>query len=143
MRRGVEELHAMSAEQHAVLAHTVMRRQASLSIRVACVFVVLLIGLPLVNYYAPEAANRTIFGFTATWLFLGILFYPITWLLSAYFIKQSDRIEDECGDWRAVLGVEAGEPLEPVGIGEIHPAFIEDDLIQESKPHTQNEEEIG
>lgn len=120
-------------EQHARLAHLVMRRQAALSLRVAMVFIVLVFGLPLVNYYLPEIANAPVGGFTATWLFLGILFFPITWFLSAYFVRQSDRIEAECMDWRAVLGEEAGEPLEPEGVGEIHPAFIDDDLPSDRK----------
>lgn len=116
-----------SPEQHARLAHAVMRRQAALSLRVAMVFVVLIFGLPLVNLFLPDLANAPVLGFTASWLFLGVLFYPITWLLSGYFIRESDRIEAECADWRAVLGEEAGEPLEPEGVGDVHPAFIETD----------------
>jgi uncharacterized membrane protein (DUF485 family) len=108
-----------------------MQRQAALSLQVAFIFLAMLFGLPLVNHFAPDFANRNVFGFTLTWLFLGVLFYPITWVLSAYFVKQSDRIESECADWRAVLGVEAGEPLEPQGVGEVHPAFIETDLPEE------------
>jgi uncharacterized membrane protein (DUF485 family) len=121
------DIHALSEEQHAQLAHAVMRRQAALSLRVAFIFMVMVFGLPLVNYYFPEWANTPAFGFTWTWLFLGVLFYPITWALSAYFVRASDRIEAECSDWRAVLGIEAGEPLEPEGVGEVHPAFIETD----------------
>ena len=124
------DLHALTEEEHGRLAHMVMRRQATLSLRVAAIFLVMIFGLPLVNYYLPTLANTPILGFTATWLFLGVLFFPITWLLSAYFIKASDQIEDDCKDWRSVLGVEAGEPLEPQGIGDVHPAFIEDDIDQ-------------
>lgn len=122
------DLHSLTDEQHARLAHHVMRRQAALSLQVASVFLAMLFGLPLLNHFAPEFANRNLFGFTLTWFLLGVLFYPITWLLSAYFVRQSDRIEAECSDWRAVLGEEAGEPLEPEGLGEVHPAFIETDL---------------
>ena len=38
---------------------------------------------PLVNAFLPEIAQARIGGFSATWLFLGVLFYPITWLLSS------------------------------------------------------------
>src|SRR5262245_49093695 len=107
-----ERRGALSEQDHARLAHLVMRRQAALSVRVAAVFLIMVFGLPLVNYFLPGPANSPVLGFTATWLVLGVLFFPITWLLSAYFIQQSDRIEAECADWRAVLGAEAGEPLE-------------------------------
>jgi uncharacterized membrane protein (DUF485 family) len=117
-------------EHHSRLAHAVMRRQASLSIRVAAVFLIMLFGLPLVNRYMPAFANTRIWGFTATWFFLAVLFYPITWFLSWYFIKASDRIESECHDWRTVLGEEAGEPLEPAGVDDIRPAFIDDEKDQ-------------
>ena len=109
--------------QHERLAHAVMQRQAALSIRVAAVFFVLLFGTPLVNHLAPKLANQTVFGFTATWLFLGVLFFPITWLLAAYFIRASDRIERECADWRKVLGAEA----DTVPGAEVTPAFTDSD----------------
>src|SRR5258708_21726101 len=115
-------------ESHARLAHEVMRKQAALSIRIAAIFSVIPFGLPLVNLFLPKVADTPVLGFTATWLFLGVLFYPLTWLLSWIFINQSDRIEAECSDWRTVLGVEAGEPLEPEGVGDIKPAFLETDL---------------
>ena len=123
-----KKLGDLSPEEHARLAHIVMKRQAGLSLKVASVFVILLLGLPYLNYAAPTIANTDIFGFTASWLFLGVLIYPITIFLSFYFVKESDKIEAECADWRAVLGVEAGEPLEPQGLGEVKPAFLQDDL---------------
>lgn len=112
---------------HSRLAHHTMRRQAALGLRVMLIFLVVLLGLPLINRFAPELAAHNIFGFTASWLLLGVLFYPITWVLSYYFIKASNRIESECADWRKVLGEEAGEPLEPEGIDDVKPAFIKDD----------------
>ena len=97
--------HASHAtdEQYAELAHAVMHRQAALSRRVAAVFLFILFGLPVFNHFYPVAANRPMFGFTATWLFLGVLFYPITWLLSWYFIRESDRIEAESHQWDRLL----------------------------------------
>jgi uncharacterized membrane protein (DUF485 family) len=77
----------------ASLAKAMMQRQAALSIRVAAVFLILIFGLPLVNWLLPQVAASSVGGFTFTWLLLGVLFYPITWLLSAYFIRESDRIE--------------------------------------------------
>jgi len=132
MEKPENPLH-VPADRHHELAHAVMRRQAALSLRVASVFLLMLFGLPLVNYYLPDLAATPVLGFTATWLFLGVLFYPITWLLSWHFVRESDRIEAECADWRAVLGEEAGEPLEPAGVGEVKPAFIETDAVAEGE----------
>ena len=73
----------------------VMRRQSALSLKVAAIFVLLLIGLPLVNLFAPELVATKVGGFTFTWLFLGLLFYPITWAMSFIFVRRSDEIEAE------------------------------------------------
>lgn len=85
----------LTIEQQARLAKAVMHRQLALSIRVGMVFFILIFGLPLFNWLAPQAANGRIGGFTFTWLFLAVLFYPLTWLLSGYFIRESDRLEAE------------------------------------------------
>ena len=127
MLKNSPHLSQLSSADHERLAHAVMRRQSALSLRVASVFVVVIFGVPLFNHFLPEIAATPIFGFTATWLFLGVLFFPLACFLAAYFIRESNRIEEECSDWRTVLGVEAGEPLEPEGIGEVRPAFIKDE----------------
>lgn len=71
-----------------------MRRQARLGLRVAAAFVLILIGLPLLNLYYPDAMAGRVGGFTLTWLLLAVLFYPVTWLLSWIFVRGSDRAED-------------------------------------------------
>ncbi len=124
MRMSSKDIGQLSEQDHIRLANSIMRRQAGLSLRVAAIFLFLLLGLPLFNYLYPEAANTPVLGFTATWLMLGVLFFPVTWLLSAYFVKTSDRIEEDCMDWRSQLGREAGEPIEPQGVDDIKPAFI-------------------
>jgi uncharacterized membrane protein (DUF485 family) len=100
------DARALNPNEHARLAAHVMRRQAGLSLRVAFVFLSLVFGLPLLNYFAPQLANYRLGGFTATWLFLGVVFYPITVALSFYFVRHSDRIESECKDWRGILDAE-------------------------------------
>ncbi len=90
--QSAREISEARAEQ--ITSH-VMRRQLTLSLRVASLFIVLLFGLPLVNTYFPDVANQRVFGFTLTWLILGVLVYPVTVLLSYYFVKNSDRIETE------------------------------------------------
>ncbi len=100
------DLHALSEKDQARLARAVMRRQGALSLRVAAVFVVLVLGVPLVNAFLPEVAGTEISGFTLTWLFLGVLIYPITVALSFYFVGQSNKIEASCTDWRKTLAEE-------------------------------------
>ena len=75
--------------------HRLMRRQLQLSIACAATFVVALLGLPLLNYFAPELMARRVAGFTVTWLILGILFFPLVWIISFYFIKRSMALEQE------------------------------------------------
>jgi uncharacterized membrane protein (DUF485 family) len=75
------------------LTRSLMARQAALGIRVAVVFLVLILGVPLVNQFLPELSQQPVFGFPLSWFVLGILFYPLTWALSAYFVKASERME--------------------------------------------------
>lgn len=82
-----------SPEEAQGLVRRIMRRQAALSLKVAAVFVAILVVLPLLNLYAPALMATRIGGFSLTWFFLAVLFYPVTWILSAWFVKDSDRIE--------------------------------------------------
>lgn len=54
-----------------------------------------LFGLPLANYYAPELMATRMFGFTLTWFVLGVLFFPFVWIISYYFIKRSIALEED------------------------------------------------
>ncbi len=72
-----------------------MKKQLKLSLSVAAVFIVILVGLPLVNLYLPDLAKTGIGGFTLTWLILGVLFFPLTWILSSWFVKGTERIDAE------------------------------------------------
>lgn len=74
---------------------SLMRRQLSLSIACAATFLVALLGLPLLNYFAPAFMATRVAGFTLSWLILGVLFFPFVWIISYVFIKRSLRLEDE------------------------------------------------
>ena len=87
-------LEAETGARRELLAR-IMRRQAALSLRVAGIFVAILVLLPLINAFAAKQAGQTIGGFTLTWMILGILFYPITWALSKYFVGASEKVEAE------------------------------------------------
>jgi uncharacterized membrane protein (DUF485 family) len=49
-----------------------MRRQLGLSIGCALAFFVALLGLPLLNYFAPALMAVRVGGFTLTWLIVGV-----------------------------------------------------------------------
>ena len=71
-----------------------MRRQLRLSIACAVTFLIALLGLPLLNYFFPEAMATRVFGFTLTWFILGVLFFPFVWGISYLFIKRSIALEE-------------------------------------------------
>jgi putative solute:sodium symporter small subunit len=75
--------------------HELMRKQLKLSIACALAFFIVLLGLPLANYFAPELMAKRFFGFTMTWFVLGIGFFPAVWCIAFYFIKRSIRLEEE------------------------------------------------
>lgn len=75
--------------------HSLMRKQLKLSITCALSFLVVLLGLPLANYFLPELMATRIFGFTLTWFVLGIGFFPAVWIISYYFIRRSIALEEE------------------------------------------------
>jgi uncharacterized membrane protein (DUF485 family) len=81
-----------------------MRRQLSLSISCAATFFVALLGLPLLNYFAPELMATRVAGFSLSWLVLGVLFFPFVWIISYVFIKRSIALEEE-----EVLQAQAGK----------------------------------
>jgi uncharacterized membrane protein (DUF485 family) len=72
-----------------------MRRQLVLSISCGATFLVALVGLPLLNYYAPALMAARVAGFTLSWLVLGVLFFPFVWIISFAFIKRSIALEQD------------------------------------------------
>lgn len=86
---------AVQHHSDAELAGQLMRRQASLSLRVAAVFLFLILAVPLANQFAPAWSQQPVLGFPLSWFLLGILFYPITWALSTYFVRASEKLESE------------------------------------------------
>ena len=73
---------------------SLMRKQLRLSVTCAATFLVALLGLPLLNYFFPELMAARVFGFTLTWFLLGVLFFPLVWLISWLFIRRSIALEE-------------------------------------------------
>jgi uncharacterized membrane protein (DUF485 family) len=74
---------------------SLMRRQLSLSIACAVTFLVVLLGLPLLNYFAADLMATRVAGFTLSWLVLGVLFFPFIWIISWVFIRRSIALEED------------------------------------------------
>jgi uncharacterized membrane protein (DUF485 family) len=74
---------------------TLMRRQLGLSVACAATFLIALLGMPLLNYFAPALMAARVGGFTLSWLILGVLFFPFVWVISYIFIKRSIALEDD------------------------------------------------
>lgn len=72
-----------------------MKRQFRLSVFCASAFLLLLFGMPLMNYFAPELMARRVGGFTLSWLVLGVLFFPYVWIIARFFIVRSMALEAE------------------------------------------------
>jgi uncharacterized membrane protein (DUF485 family) len=72
-----------------------MRRQLQLSVACAAAFLIVLLGLPLANYYAPALMATRVAGFTLSWLILGVLFFPVVWTISWVFIRRSIWLEND------------------------------------------------
>jgi uncharacterized membrane protein (DUF485 family) len=86
------------AEQTAygeVLLQDLVRRQLRLGLSVAAVFLVILLGLPLMNLLFPELMQMRLLGLPMAWLALALLVYPFVWALAVYFVSTSKKYEDE------------------------------------------------
>jgi uncharacterized membrane protein (DUF485 family) len=92
-RSGEDELHSEA------FLHQLMRRQVKLSIGCAAAFLLALLGLPLLNYFAPELMSRRVAGFTLSWFLLGVLFFPLVWVIAFYFIRRSIALEEAETAW--------------------------------------------
>ena len=75
--------------------HTLIGKQLRLSIFCAAAFLLALLMLPLANYFFPEQMATRFFGFTLTWLILGVGFFPAVWLIAWVFIIRSIELEKE------------------------------------------------
>ena len=74
--------------------HHMMQRQLRLSLVCASLFLISLLALPLLNYFFPDVMSRSIFGFPLNWFLLGILFFPIVWVIAWFFIRRSIAFEN-------------------------------------------------
>ncbi len=82
-----------SGQKRTDFLHYLMARQLRLSLLCAICFLIVLLGLPLVNYFLPDLMATRLFGFTLGWFILGIAFFPFVWIISFIFIRRSLALE--------------------------------------------------
>ena len=78
-----------------ILLQDLIRRQLTLAISVAAVFLVVLFGLPLMNLLFPELMRVHVLGLPLAWLVLAALMYPFIWALALYYVATSKKYDDE------------------------------------------------
>lgn len=79
----------------AVFLNDLVKRQRALSLSVAITFLIIIFSFPLLNFFLRSLTAFQLFGFEISWLFLGILVYPMIWGLAFYFVSTADKYEDE------------------------------------------------
>lgn len=107
MKSKDESLEVTSGIHSEDFLRSLMRRQLKLSVSCALTFLFVLLGLPLLNFYAPELMARRVAGFTLSWLVLGVLFFPFVWAIAWVFIRRSIAMEEE----EVVVGLAAEKAL--------------------------------
>ena len=78
-----------------ILLEDLIRRQLRLGVSVAAVFLIILLGLPLMNLGFPGLEQMHVLGLPMAWLGLAMLIYPFVWVLAWYFVVTSRKYEDE------------------------------------------------
>jgi uncharacterized membrane protein (DUF485 family) len=99
MKAPVTDIHSEA------FLRSLMTRQLRLSILCALAFLLALLTLPLANYLFPEIMGMEVFGFTLSWLLVGICFFPAVWAISWFFIRKSIQLEED--EVREVHGAQA------------------------------------
>lgn len=72
-----------------------MRRQLSLSLRVAATLVAVLGAQPLVAWLLPGYADIRVFSIPLPWLVLGAGTYPLLIALGLYYVRNAETVDDE------------------------------------------------
>lgn len=72
-----------------------MHAQLRLAAIVGLVALVGIAGFPLLLMLVPTTRTLTVLGAPFPWLVLGLLVYPVVWVLARYYDHQAARIEAE------------------------------------------------
>ena len=82
----------------AIFLVSLMRRQLSLSLRVAATLGVVLGVQPLIAWVWPPYGDIQLIGIPLPWLVLGVGSYPVLIALGLYYVRKAETIDDEFSD---------------------------------------------
>ncbi len=78
-----------------IFLEALMRRQYSLSLRVAATLALMLGAQPLVAWWWPAYGRTDLFGIPLPWLVLGVCSYPVLVAIGLYYVQHAESIDDE------------------------------------------------
>lgn len=75
------------------LVRGLVRAQLGLALRLAAVVMTIVIAIPLLGNTFPEIGALTVFGVAANWLVLGLLLYPMFYLVGRLYVRLAEQGE--------------------------------------------------
>ncbi len=82
-----------------VLVQGLIRSQLRLALRLSAVITLLLGGLPLLFAVAPGLSDVEVLGLRLPWLLLGVLAYPLLFIVAWVYVRQAERNEQDLSDF--------------------------------------------
>ncbi len=83
-------------EQTAVgdaLVRGLVRAQLGLALRLAVVLGCIVLAIPLLGNMFPAIEALTVFGIRANWLVLGVLLYPLFYVVGRIYVRLAEQAE--------------------------------------------------
>ena len=74
---------------------SLLRLHLSISLVYLAWFLLLALGVPLVFWFFPEAAEFRVLSIPIVWWLLGVVAYPIMLLLGVLYVRSVESAEDE------------------------------------------------
>ncbi|GMA38305.1 hypothetical protein GCM10025883_03500 [Mobilicoccus caccae] len=78
-----------------VYVDSILQAQRRLAGSLIIGIVLLVVGLPMVLLFVPEALDLGPFTVPASWVGLGVLVYPIALLVTTWYVRAAERVERE------------------------------------------------
>ncbi len=77
------------------LVRGLMRAQLGLALRLGVTTALLIASIPLLGTVFPTLGEATIAGIRLNWLVLGVLIYPLLYLVGRVYVRIAEQAEDD------------------------------------------------